>query len=386
MRGFLNSPLAAACFSALIAGVLYFSGLLAFFALVPLAVAYYVKGPKVFISSSLLFLLAVVAVRLIMNSFAPNSADETAAGSLSQNGMGIAQGGQQNVQQNVQSAERSAFIYEIFYAASGVLAVFILLRSSAAWVPRLLLASLFPFTSAYLQVRYLQENMGQLLSPTSSFSHILGKMNNANAAALSPEDVQNLIASAMLFMWAVTLFVLLFNWIVAVFITRRILRFNLHQYLRYVYGRVAQYSSARLPLLLAVCAVLFLALRGSTDGTAFHIKIVSANIAIALLFCYLLYGVCQGYFLAARISKKSVEQYLQNRAARGESASVPAGFTAELRGDLYFLMVCIILLIPGINIAAGIAVIVFGFLRHMQAIRGEFRKQHTNTEKPEEQS
>lgn len=333
--------------------LLYFTGFLSFFICIPLIVAYYVRGYEFCKKSALVFFVIIMIVRIMsMVSLLGNETHISSTYSL---------------------------LYEVLYCISAIIAVLVLLHSHFIWPLRILIATFILFVSMYIQIRYIQDNLSTVVESSPVFLSMLEYINGmpgvsdtgiANGVApvfteqQSIPMLQKLFSTAIFFTWAAAMCIIMFNWFIAIMITRRILGFNIHDYLRYVYTKILSSYSMKMPVILAISACITFLLRNSRETIMTYIYNFFGNVVIVLLLCYMIYGLCAWYFIL-----------LRSFARMHAHAAVSTGReqkNLQLRSDWYFFVICGMMIIPLINTAVSALCIVMGIRKNIQYIKNAY--------------
>ncbi len=331
---------------------LYFTGLFSFFVCIPLIVAYYVRGYEVCKRSALVFFVVVMLARVASTFlFLSNEAQ-----------VALSQG----LQEGSFISPWSALLHEALYCMSVVVAVVVLLHSHFAWLPRILVATFVLFLNTYAQLRYAQANLSAIIDTSPLLSTMLQRMASGEGVNnIATSDAENLaafeqvFAVAVLFTWGVVVCLIMLNWVIALMVTRRMLKFSIDEYLRYVYAKVLNYYSVKALLLLFVSMLVTLLLRGNTRTLLVHVYNFFGNVFVVLLLCYMIYGFCAWYFI--------LSQRLMALPVQGEAVQ-----KRQLRSDWYFFSVCVIMVIPFINTAVSALCVVMGIKKNIQHIKNAY--------------
>ncbi len=344
--------------------LLYLTGFLSFFICVPLIVAYYVRGYEFCKKSALVFFICIMLVRIV--SIFSLTGNEVQTGySSSVQDFGV-----------LPTDSTYSLIYEAVYCISAIVAVMLLLRSRFIWPLRILVATFLLFASTYAQIRYIQDNLSvideaspvffSMLERISGVSHFQS-MGNSTVPVFNEGQsiavIQKLLSTVLFFTWTAAMCIVILNWFIAIIITRRILGFNLNNYLHYVYTKIFSSYSVKMPFILVFSILIAFLLRNSTQTALIYVYNFLGNIVVVLLLCYMIYGLSTWYFILMR----AMERYASSAAP--ELVVGQRKNSLRLRSDWYFFAICGIMIIPFVNTVISTLCIMMGMKKNIQYIK-----------------
>ena len=333
----------------IVSAVLYSLGIFSFFCFIPFFMAYYIHGQNAYKRVAVVFVLLLVVWRLIglfffNNAVSPDAVSEETA-----------------IFDSASSIQ--FFIYEFMYILASITGIYILLKTSLRWIPRVVVASFFPFLVFYGIIFYMKSNTPEILSSNMLLSQLLTQFQVVDptlSEAQMLESISDVFAFVILFSWVIMLVLLLLNWIISIFIVRRILHFNLHSYLVYVYGRIQSYNVSKLFFLGLISGGVLLLFRTSVGLMGF-MRDMFGNVFFLILLVYFLYGVSMGYFLLAKRLKRNMQNIPVNYNS--------SGALVNLRSDLYSFVIFIIMMIPIFNTVLSLVFIILGVGKNLKYIK-----------------
>lgn len=302
LLGLLFGILTLICTISLILGLI---------ASVPLIFAYYKHGPQVFLVSSL---VGIIGIGLYTYIFSKNPELAMATESTLDH-VDSLPGTSQSFSKDLKYIQIS--ILEISLRVIGIW-IFLVL-SKYKWMIRILCATIV-LSIGTIPIFMLSEVRNMFFELFNSIQTTTGSQ------FITPEQGERLIR---MLIPVVSMGILLFNWILTTYLLSIRLKFNFAEYCEYLYTKILnEFSSLKSWELFGMVGILVFL--NQQQGVLKLVHTVTVSMFLVVIAMYIITGFAYGYFLF---------------------------MTKRMGADWYFFLVCIIMIIPFINLSA-----IFGFL------------------------